>query len=132
MDTVDAMDAENPAPAVLVVPPVVPPGAVAGRHDVERLADDVRALLAAPGATVVVCDVSGLAAGAGLGVVELLARLELAARRAGGRIRLRGAGPGLRALLGLVGLPFDVEGETEEGEPALHVEEAVVPGDPPG
>lgn len=84
---------------------------------------------------VVVCDVAGLGP-PGLAAVELLARLQLTARRAGGRIRLRDPAPALLALLGLVGLTFDVEverqgeGQTEEREPALCVEEAVEPGDP--
>ncbi|WP_341869858.1 STAS domain-containing protein [Streptomyces bauhiniae] len=77
---------------------------------------------------VVVCDVRGLGP-PGLAHVELLARLELAARRGGGRIRLRGPDPALRALLGLVGLGIQVEGEVEEGEPAGGVEEAVEAGD---
>ena len=66
----------------------------------------------------------------GLAAVDLLARLQLTARRAGGRIRLRDPDPALLALLDLVGLCFEVEGQTEEREPALGVEEAVEPGDP--
>lgn len=78
---------------------------------------------------VVVCDV-GAVEEPGLGVVEVLARMELAARRRGGRIRLRGPGAALLALLDFVGLRLQVEGEVEEGEPALGVEEAVETGDP--
>ncbi|WP_244258145.1 STAS domain-containing protein [Streptomyces sp. Tu 2975] len=51
----------------------------------------------------VVCDVGGLAR-TSLAVVEVLARLQLTARRHGTRIRLRNAPPDLVALLGLVGL----------------------------
>ncbi|MGN9759477.1 STAS domain-containing protein [Streptomyces sp. SD31] len=110
-------------PAVLVlVGPVT-------RDEVAGLCDDVRALLAASGAGVVVCDVAGLGP-PGLGAVDLLARLQLAARRAGGRIRLRDPDPALHALLDLVGLRFEMEGEPEQREPALSVEEAVEPGDP--
>lgn len=76
-----------------------------------------------------VCDVAGIGP-PGLGVVDALARMQLAAGRAGGRIRLRDPDPALRALLGLVGLAFDVEGQIEEGEPAGGVEEAVESGDP--
>lgn len=130
-------------PAVLVlVGPVT-------RDEVVGLCEDVRALLGTGLGTggggeggggggrdpVVVCDVAGLGP-PGLGAVELLARLQLAARRAGGRIRLRDPAPALLAFLDLVGLSFDVEaegegqGETEQREPALCVEEAVEPGDP--
>ncbi|WP_159050131.1 STAS domain-containing protein [Streptomyces sp. MMG1533] len=115
---VDAM-----TPAVLVLNGPVT------RDEVTGLCDDVRALLEAGGAGVVVCDAGGLGP-PGLGTVDLLARLELAARRAGGRIRLRDADPGLHALLDLVGLRFEMEGQPEQREPALCVEEAVEPGDP--
>ncbi|MFE1323286.1 STAS domain-containing protein [Streptomyces sp. NPDC058741] len=112
-----------------MTPPVlVLPGPVT-RDEVRGLSDDVRALLQHGGARVVVCDVGGLGP-PGLAAVELLARLQLAARRAGGRIRLRDPDPALRALLDLVGLPFEMEGQIEEREPALGVEEAVEPGDP--
>ncbi|GHE13058.1 hypothetical protein GCM10010339_78740 [Streptomyces alanosinicus] len=104
------------------------PGPVA-RDEVAGLCDQVRGLLAGGGGSVVVCDVGGLGP-PGLAVVDLLARLELTARRAGGRIRLRDPDPALHALLGLVGLRFQVEGQVEEGEPPLGVEEAVETGDP--
>jgi ABC-type transporter Mla MlaB component len=99
------------------------------RDEVARLCDEARARLEATGARVLVCDLAGLGP-PGLGSVELLARLQLTARRAGGRIRLRAADPALHALLDLVGLRFEVEGESEQREPALGVEEAVEPGDP--
>jgi ABC-type transporter Mla MlaB component len=120
------VDASTPAvPAVLTVPGPV------GRDAVPELCDAVRALLETTGAGVVVCDVGGLGP-PGLAAVDLLARLQLTARRAGGRIRLRDPGPGLHALLDLVGLRFEVEGQTEQREPALGVQEAVEPGDPAG
>ncbi len=75
------------------------------------------------------CDVAGIGP-PGLAAVDVLARMQLTARRAGGRIRLRDPDPALRALLGLVGLAFEVEGQVEEGEPAGGVEEAVESGDP--
>ncbi|MFF4354588.1 STAS domain-containing protein [Streptomyces sp. NPDC001530] len=135
-------------PAVLVLPGPVT------RDEVPGLCDDVRARLEATGARVIVCDVAGLGP-PGLTTVDVLARLELAARRAGGRIRLRNADPALRALLDLVGLRFESvdaadaiyafdafeagdstgfvesEGESEEREPAGGVQEAVEPGDAP-
>ncbi|MGW9031411.1 STAS domain-containing protein [Streptomyces sp. NPDC055722] len=115
------VDAETPA-VLVVAGPVT-------RDDVARLGQDVRALLKDTGAAVVVCDVAALRP-VTLASVDVLARLQLTARRAGGRIRLRGPAPALRALLDLVGLPFELEGKAEQREPALRVEEAVEPGDP--
>ena len=115
---VDAM-----TPAVLVLPGPVT------RDEVPGLRDEVGALLRTTRAGVVVCDVAGLGP-PGLGAVDLLARLQLAARRAGGRIRLRDPDPALHALLDLVGLRFEVEGQTEQRDPALGVEEEVEPGEP--
>lgn len=112
-------------------PVVRAPDGPVTREEVARLCADVCALLEATGARVVICDVAPVVL-PGLGTVELLARLQLTARRSGGRIRLRSAAPALRALLGLAGLRFEMEGETEQREPARDVEEAVVPGDPPG
>ena len=109
-------------PAVLALPgPVF-------RGETLRLCDEVRALLETTRAGVVVCDVGGLGP-PGLAVVDLLARLELTARRAGGRIRLRDPDPALHALLDLVGLRFETERQVEQREPPLGVEEAVEPGD---
>ncbi|WP_327728063.1 STAS domain-containing protein [Streptomyces sp. NBC_00487] len=110
-------------PAVLVLPGPVT------RDEVPRLCADVRARLKGTGSGVLVCDVAGIGP-PGLGAVDVLARLQLAARRAGGRIRLRDPDPALCALLRLVGLAFEVEGQVEEGEPAGGVEEAVESGDP--
>ncbi|MFF7565336.1 STAS domain-containing protein [Streptomyces pseudovenezuelae] len=115
------VDAMTPAVLVLAGPVT--------RDEVRGLGDEVRALLRTTRAGVVVCDVAGLGP-PGLGTVDLLARLQLAARRAGGRIRLRHPDPALPALLDLVGLPFEVEGQIEQGEPALGVEEEVEPGEP--
>ena len=113
-----------------MTPPVlILPGPVT-RDEVPRLCEDVRAGLRSGRADVVVCDVAGLGP-PGLTTVDVLARMQLAARRAGGRIRLRDPDPALRALLGLVGLAFEVEGQPEQREPPLRVEEAVEPGDPP-
>ncbi|MFJ8788107.1 STAS domain-containing protein [Streptomyces sp. NPDC102462] len=99
------------------------------RDEVTGLCDDLRGLLAVTGPRVVIVDVGGLGP-PGLWAVELLARLELTARRAGARIRLRDAGPALRALLDLVGLRFQLERQPEQGEPAGGVEETVQTGDP--
>ncbi|MEU3145622.1 MULTISPECIES: STAS domain-containing protein [unclassified Streptomyces] len=116
---VDAM-----TPRVLVLRGPVTPDGVSGPSDA------LRALLDGGGADgVVVCDVGGLGP-PGLAAVNLLARLQLLARRTGGRIRLRDPDPSLCSLLDLVGLGFEVEGQPEEREPAPGVEEAVEPGDP--
>ncbi|MFF8591235.1 STAS domain-containing protein [Streptomyces sp. NPDC015220] len=117
------VDAKRPAPPVLVLTGPVT------REEARGLCDDVRGLVALSRARVVVCDVGALRT-PDLGAVDLLARLQLAARRARGRVRLRAPGPALLALLGLVGLAFEVEGEPEQREPAPGVEEAVEPGDP--
>ncbi|WP_330459464.1 STAS domain-containing protein [Streptomyces sp. NBC_00820] len=116
------VDADTPAVLMLAGPVT--------RDEVTGLCDDVRALLEVSGAGIVVCDVGGLGP-PGLGAVELLARLKLAARRAGGGIRLRGPDPALLALLDLVGLPVEVEGQPEQREQALGVEEEVEPGQAP-
>ncbi|GAA4805641.1 hypothetical protein GCM10023220_39200 [Streptomyces ziwulingensis] len=108
--------------AVLVLPGPV------SKEAVPRFCDEVRALLEATRAGVVVCDVGGLGP-PGLAAVELLARLQLTARRCGGRIRLRDPTPGLLSFLDLVGLRFETERQPEQREPPGGVEEAVEPGD---
>jgi hypothetical protein len=70
-----------------------------------------------------------------LACVDALARLALAARRAGGELRVIGPPPPLNALLDLCGLSesaggsIEVAGETEGLEQPV-VEEAVVADDP--
>ncbi|MET9349427.1 STAS domain-containing protein [Streptomyces termitum] len=68
------------------------------REEVARLCAELAA--APPGD--VRCRVD--AAADGLAAVDALARLALAARRAGHRLTFHGAGPGLTALLRLTGL----------------------------
>ncbi|WP_159074344.1 STAS domain-containing protein [Streptomyces dioscori] len=111
-------------PDVLVLPGPVT------KDDVPRLCEAVRARLQDTTARVVVCDVRDLGP-PGLTTVDALARMQLAARRAGGRLRLRAPDPALRALLALVALPFELERQPEQREPPLRVEEAVKPRDPP-
>ncbi|MYU25747.1 STAS domain-containing protein [Streptomyces sp. SID8352] len=118
-----SVDTETP-PVLVLSGPVSPAGT-------PRRCAELRALLAAARTGVVVCEVAGLGP-PGLAAVDLLARLELTARRAGGRIRLRGAGPALRGLLDLVGLRFETERQAEQREPPGGVQEAVETGDPPG
>ena len=115
------VDAKTP-PVLVLTGPVA-------RDEVAGLCEQVRGLLEATGARAVVCDVGGLGP-PGLAAVDLLARLALAARRAGGRIRLRDPDPALPALLDLVGLAFEMEGQPEQREPPLGVQEEVEPGQP--
>ncbi|MFM9448264.1 STAS domain-containing protein [Streptomyces acidiscabies] len=88
---------------------------------------EVKGLMEAAGAGVLVVDVAGLGPPK-LAHVDAIARLQLAAKRAGGRIRLRSPDPAFTALLRLVGLVLEVEGEAEEGEPAGGVEVEVEAG----
>ncbi|MER7346903.1 STAS domain-containing protein [Streptomyces aurantiacus] len=110
------------------------------QDDIPRLCADLRAVVLASGADEVICDV-GAVTTADLVTVEAVARLRLAARRAGTGLRLRGPAPALWALLRLVGLAelcveletelcVEVERDPEEREPPLGVEEAVESGDP--
>ncbi len=78
------------------------------------------------------CDVSRIDV-PDVGTVDALARLQLAAHRGGGRVRLYGTTAELRALLELTGLcgPLGLEafGEPEEREETSRVEEEDHPGD---
>lgn len=78
-----------------------------GREDVARLC---AALDAAPPGPVV-CEVGALGQ-ADLAAVDAIARLKLAAGRRGHCLRLRGAGPDLRALLRLTGLDTVLEDDS--------------------
>lgn len=68
-----------------------------------ELCAELEARLLGSGATEVSCEVGGLVR-PGLAAVEILAGLQLLARRRGCRLRLRGAERDLRLLLDLVGL----------------------------
>ncbi len=71
--------------------------------DADESARRQRAGNGAPRGTVtVLCDVAGVAAD--VATVEALARLQLAARRSGRRIRLHHCSEELRALIALMGL----------------------------
>jgi ABC-type transporter Mla MlaB component len=73
------------------------------REDLPGLCDRVCALLTEhDGAEAALCDVQGVRADAV--TVDALARLQLAARRHGVTIRLRGCSPDLRELVGFMGL----------------------------
>ncbi|WP_240659900.1 STAS domain-containing protein [Streptomyces sp. WAC 01529] len=104
--------------------------------DVPPLCARVAAARHGPGGGDIICDVAAVTT-ADLTTVDAIARLHLAARRAGGRIRLRNPAPALLALLGLVGLVellglvVEMEGHPEQREPPLGVQEAVEAGDAP-
>ena len=72
------------------------------RADLPGLSRRVCGLLERSGAEVVVCDVTGVAPDAV--TVDALARLQLAARRRGCRVRLRHASDELRELVAFMGL----------------------------
>lgn len=86
--------------------PAQPPAfAITGpiaRADLPGLCERVCRLLERSGATVASCDVRGVEADAV--TVDALARLQLAARRHGCRVRLRNACPELVELVAFVGL----------------------------
>ncbi|MYW68512.1 STAS domain-containing protein [Streptomyces sp. SID8379] len=121
----------SPSPVVVVAGPI-------GPADVQGLCDRVRraAHQCAPDGDVV-CDVAGVT-GTGLATVDALARMQLAARRAGGRIRLRDPSPKLALLIRLAGLEsplglgVEMLGDAEQREPPLaEVQEAVETRDAP-
>jgi len=89
--------------------------------------------MAAPRSSTIVCDVSGLAPDGA--AVDILARLQLAARRQGREIRLRNASRELQSLLAFVGLGdvlrIETGRESEEREKRLRVEEERELGDSP-
>ncbi|MFG2522847.1 STAS domain-containing protein [Streptomyces sp. NPDC048527] len=106
-----------------------------GRGDVPHLCDQVRTACARAPAREIVCDVAAVTT-ADLATVDALARMQLAARRAGSGLRLRDPSPALWALLQLVGLPglgglvVEMERHAEQREIARCVQEAVESGDP--
>ncbi len=71
-------------------------------EDLAGLCDRVCALLDSTAAELALCDVSGVAPDAV--TVDALARLQLAVRRHGCRVRLRNASPELRELVAFMGL----------------------------
>ncbi len=73
-----------------------------GRRDLTGLCDRVCALLEENGAGVVLCDVAGV--GVDAVTVDALARLQLAARRRGCRVRLGSASCELLELVAFMGL----------------------------
>ena len=89
--------------------------------------------MAAPVPRPLVCDLSALD-DADLETIDLLARLQLAARRHGRTLRLLHAQPALRELVALAGLclvlPVEAGRQAEEREDPLGVAEEGQLGDP--
>ncbi|WP_406104440.1 STAS domain-containing protein [Streptomyces sp. NBC_01003] len=116
-------------------PPDLAPAGPVRRGDVPHLCDQVRTACARAPARDIVCDLAAVTT-ADLATVDALARMQLAARRAGSGLRLRDPSPALWALLQLVGLPglgglvVEMEGHAEQREIARCVQEAVESGDP--
>ncbi|MEV6405823.1 STAS domain-containing protein [Streptomyces bobili] len=115
-------------PVDATTPPVLTLAGPLARSQVAGFCDDLRGLLKGAAGGLVVCEVAGLGV-PGLTAVDLLARLQLTARRSGGRICLRAPDPALLALLDLIGLRFEVEGNPEQREPPLGVQEEVESGE---
>jgi ABC-type transporter Mla MlaB component len=98
------------------------------RTDVPALCERAKKQLEASGADLVVCDVRELAE-ADVCAIDLIARLELTARRLGARVCIRHASKPLRDLLALTGiaevcgLRVELERQPEQWEESLRVEE---------
>jgi ABC-type transporter Mla MlaB component len=88
--------AAAPDPVVFAI------GGSLARADLPGLCDGVGAMLERSAAGIAVCDVRGVRSDAV--AVDALARLQLAARRSGCRVRLRHPSDELRELLAFVGL----------------------------
>ena len=104
-----------------------------GMADVRALCERAERLLQEGHPPPLECDVAAIGA-PDLATVEGLARVELAARRHGSDVRLRGASVELLELLALCGLPLEhapeSEWEAEEREEPGGVQEERDPGDP--
>ena len=123
----------RPGPSLILSGTITPAG-------LGMLAARLRDLLAAADGRAVTCEVSRLAVD--LGAIDVLARLQLVARRLGGSIALLGASPELEDLLGICGLAGSLPGlgcagwreaggESEQRKQATDVEERVERGDLP-
>jgi ABC-type transporter Mla MlaB component len=109
------------------------------RADAASLCARLLAALAGRRVELVVCDVAALTE-PDVGTVDVLARMELTARRRGCEMRLEGASVALRELLALVGLrevvpceagsDLEARRQPEGREEAPRVEEEGDPADP--
>jgi ABC-type transporter Mla MlaB component len=118
---------------------VVAIGGAVDRAEIPAWCRLLRARLERNASPVVICDVGKLLV-VDVVAVDLLARLQLTARRGRRQFRVRRASAALVDLLTLLGLSEVVllererglpsEGQPEEGEQARGVEEEADPGDP--
>ncbi len=125
---------QPPQPKTIVVAIKAP----IARADIAPLSECLRALLEVTRAHLVICDVDALVDPDAV-TVDVLARLQLTARRLGRQVRLRHAPRELQELLALSGLsdvlptcvrlPLESSRETEEREQARGVEEERDPDD---
>lgn len=107
--------------------PVFVVGPTACRADVPVLSAHLAAIVRDAPADVVICDVRGITS-PDARTIDVLARLQLMARRLGCGIRLYGVQPRLRDLLVLTGLSevlpeSEVRWEAEEREDPVDVQE---------
>jgi len=112
-------------------------GGPIARDEIQDVCERARTLLERREAEIVVCEVSALDPDAI--TIDVLARVQLTARRRGRRIELEGVGVELRELLVFAGLGdvlplvaasgVEPRGQLEEREQALGVEEEADPGD---
>jgi ABC-type transporter Mla MlaB component len=123
-------DAEPNTIVLAIVGPIT-------RADVPDLCKRARALLEANEADLVLCDVGALA-NPDVVAVDVLARLQLTARKLGRRVRVERAGPELKELIDLVGLAAEVpcgdlslesRRQAEKREESGRVEEERDPGE---
>jgi len=114
-------------------------GDIGAGTDLPGLCEGVRLRLRGSGAATVILDVGGLAQ-PDCRTIDALARIQLTTRRLGRHARLLNASPELIELLALAGLGgvvpccgtllFEAEGETEQREEPLRVQEEGDPADP--
>ncbi|HEY2950792.1 MAG TPA: STAS domain-containing protein [Micromonosporaceae bacterium] len=117
-------------------PPVIALGPTVDRADIPVFCGRLAVLLRDRRDAVVQCEV-GTITEPDTVTLEALARLQLTARRLGGRIQVCGAQRRLREIIAFTGLgevlPLaQASGQAEEREQPVGVEERVEPDDPPG
>ena len=106
-------------------------GDAIARADVPALCERVRSVLEASDAAILVCDL-GAVVDADIGTVDVLARVQLTARRLGRVVTLRAASDDLLALLAFAGLSevllrsrlgLEASGQPEQWEQLLRPQE---------
>jgi STAS domain len=137
---------ESPTTSVRALRPPLQPhtinlviGDAIARADIPELCEWFQELLESSDARLIVCDVGALDHPDAV-MVDALARLQLTARRFGGRIGLLHACEDLQALVAFMGLdgllrrcgglPLESRGQSKEREKARRVQEEHDPGDP--